>query len=93
VLIVEAVQQLNQNQLNWIAYRSTCQSLKHEKYLYLAGAGPYGNAERRGNGLRCSPIGTTGAVVMIAQTVSELLADHVRLTVKGIDRMYLNRPA
>ena len=28
---------------------------------------------------------------MIAQTVAELLADHVRLTVEGIDRMYLNR--
>jgi hypothetical protein len=27
---------------------------------------------------------------MIAQTVAELLADHVRLTVEGIDRMYLN---
>jgi hypothetical protein len=25
--------------------------------------------------------------------VAELLADHVRLTVEGIDRMYLNRPA
>jgi hypothetical protein len=30
---------------------------------------------------------------MIAQTVAELLADHVRPTVEGIDRMYLNRPA
>src|SRR5437660_4703469 len=28
--------------------------------------------------------------MMIAQTVAELLADHVRLTVEGIDRMYLN---
>ena len=27
---------------------------------------------------------------MIAQTVAELLADRVRLTVEGIDRMYLN---
>ena len=27
---------------------------------------------------------------MIAQAVAELLADHVRLTVEGIDRMYLN---
>jgi Protein of unknown function (DUF4231) len=45
VLIIEAVQQLNQDQQNWIAYRSTCEALKHEKYLYLAAAGPYGNAE------------------------------------------------
>jgi hypothetical protein len=45
VLIIEAVQQLNQDQQNWITYRSTCEALKHEKYLYLAGAGPYSNAE------------------------------------------------
>ena len=47
VLIIEAVQQLNQDQQNWIAYRSTCEALKHEKYLYLAVAGPYANAENR----------------------------------------------
>ncbi len=41
------MQQLNQYQQNWIAYRSTCEALKHEKYLYLAEAGPYGNAENR----------------------------------------------
>jgi hypothetical protein len=27
---------------------------------------------------------------MISQSVAALLADHVRLTVEGIDRMYLN---
>jgi hypothetical protein len=47
VLVIEALQQLNQDQQNWIAYRSTCESLKHEKYLYLAGAGPYTNAENK----------------------------------------------
>jgi len=47
VLIIEAVQQLNQDQQNWIAYRSTCEALKHEKYLHLASAGPYANAENR----------------------------------------------
>ena len=45
VLIIEAIQQLNQDQQNWITYRSTCEALKHEKYLYLAGAGPYASAE------------------------------------------------
>ena len=45
VLIIEAVQQLNQDQQNWIAYRSACEALKHEKYLHLASAGPYANAE------------------------------------------------
>ena len=45
VLIIEAVQQLNQDQQNWIAYRSACEALKHEKYLHLACAGPYADAE------------------------------------------------
>src|SRR5689334_9980297 len=46
VLIIEAIQQLNQDQQNWIAYRSTCEALKHEKYLHVAAAGPYANRER-----------------------------------------------
>jgi len=41
ILIVEGLQQLNQYQNNWITYRSTCESLKHEKYLFLGRAGPY----------------------------------------------------
>lgn len=41
ILIVEGLQQLNQYQSNWITYRSTCESLRHEKYLYLGKAGPY----------------------------------------------------
>lgn len=28
-------------QENWIQYRTTCESLKHEKYLYDARTGPY----------------------------------------------------
>lgn len=45
VLVLEGVQQLGQYQNNWITYRSTCEALKHEKYLYLAGAGAYRNSE------------------------------------------------
>jgi len=45
VLIIEAVQQLNQDQQNWTAYRSACEALKHEKYLHLASAGPYADAK------------------------------------------------
>jgi hypothetical protein len=33
---------------------------------------------------------TIGAVGMTAQSVADILADHVRLSVEGIDRMYLN---
>jgi hypothetical protein len=36
----EGVVQLNQHQQNWITYRSTCEALRHQKYLYLANAGP-----------------------------------------------------
>ena len=31
---------------NWISYRSTCEQLKHEKYLCLAEAGPYRDEDR-----------------------------------------------
>lgn len=41
IAIIEGLQQLNQYQSNWTAYRSTSEALKHEKYLYLARAGPY----------------------------------------------------
>jgi hypothetical protein len=33
---------------------------------------------------------TTGAEAMIAQSVADILNDHVKLSVEGIDRMYLN---
>jgi len=36
IAVVEGVQQLNQYHANWISYRSTCESLKHEKYLDLS---------------------------------------------------------
>jgi hypothetical protein len=46
ILIVEGLQQLNQYQANWLSYRSTCEQLRHEKYLFLAGAGPYAKIEQ-----------------------------------------------
>ena len=44
LVVVEGLQQLNQYYANWISYRSTCEALKHEKYLFLARAGPYAAA-------------------------------------------------
>lgn len=41
IVILEGLQGLNQYQQNWINYRSTCEALKHEKYLFLAKAGAY----------------------------------------------------
>jgi Protein of unknown function (DUF4231) len=44
VTILEGTLQLNQYQQNWIAYRSTCESLRHEKYTFLGKASPCANA-------------------------------------------------
>lgn len=46
IVVLEALQQLFQFQQNWTSYRSTCEALKHEQFLYLAHAGPYAAAER-----------------------------------------------
>lgn len=45
IVILEGLQQLNQYHSNWIAYRTTCEGLKREKYLYLAHAGDYASAK------------------------------------------------
>ena len=45
IVVVEGFQQLNQYHQNWTSYRSTCEALKHEKYLWVANAGPYAAAE------------------------------------------------
>ncbi len=44
ITLLEGLLHLNQYQQNWTTYRSTCEALKHEKYVYLANAGPYANA-------------------------------------------------
>jgi hypothetical protein len=44
ITILEGVLHLNQYQQLWNTYRSTCEALKHEKYLYLGSAGPYAAA-------------------------------------------------
>jgi Protein of unknown function (DUF4231) len=41
IILLEGFLQLNQYQQNWTSYRSTCEALKHEKYLFLGRAGPY----------------------------------------------------
>jgi Protein of unknown function (DUF4231) len=44
IVVLEGLQQLEQYQQNWTSYRSTCEQLKHEQFLYLAKAGPYAEA-------------------------------------------------
>ena len=46
VVVLEGTQHLFQFQQNWITYRSTAEALKHERYLYLAKAGPYAQVDR-----------------------------------------------
>ncbi len=43
ITVLEGILHLNQYQQNWITYRSTCESLKHEKYTFLGKASPYAN--------------------------------------------------
>jgi hypothetical protein len=45
VVVLESVQQLFQFHSNWTTYRSTAESLKHEKFLYIASAGAYATAK------------------------------------------------
>lgn len=44
ITILEGLLHLNQYQQLWTTYRSTCEALKHEKFVYLAKAGPYASA-------------------------------------------------
>lgn len=45
ITILEGLLHLNQYQQNWTNYRSTCEALKHEKYVYLGKASPYATAQ------------------------------------------------
>jgi hypothetical protein len=47
IVVLEGFQQLFQFQQNWVSYRATAESLKHEKYLYLSRAGHYREGARR----------------------------------------------
>ena len=41
ITVLEGILQLNQYQQIWTTYRATSEALTHEKYLFLASAGPY----------------------------------------------------
>ena len=47
ITVLEGLLHLNQYQQIWSNYRSTCEALKHEKFVCLAGAGPYTTAPDR----------------------------------------------
>jgi len=45
IVVLECILQLNQHERQSIAYQSNGDTLKHEKFLFLADAGPYANIE------------------------------------------------
>ena len=48
VAVLASFLSLNQLQVNWIEYRTNCESLKHEKYLFLTNAKPYNEEDSFG---------------------------------------------
>jgi Protein of unknown function (DUF4231) len=46
IVVLEGLQQLFQHHSNWTQYRSTCEALRHEKYLWMAHAGPYARSHK-----------------------------------------------
>jgi hypothetical protein len=62
IAVLEGLQQLNQYHANWISYRSTCEALRHEKFLFLAKAGPYTAA--------------TDARVLLAERIESLVSQE-----------------
>lgn len=67
IVILEATQHINQFNHNWITYRSTCEYLKHEKYLYIANSGPYSNLD------------TDAAKRLLAERVESLIStEHAK---------------
>jgi hypothetical protein len=46
IVVLASFLSLGQHQENWIGYRTTCESLKHEKYLFLSQVEPYETKER-----------------------------------------------
>jgi Protein of unknown function (DUF4231) len=41
IIVIEGVQRSGRYEQKWSSYRWTCEALKHEKWLFLARAGPY----------------------------------------------------
>ena len=41
IAVLSALISLNKYQENWLEYRTTCETLKHQKFLYLTGCDPY----------------------------------------------------
>lgn len=45
IAVIEAITKLYKFHENWIQYRSTCELLRYQKYLYITGSAPYNKDE------------------------------------------------
>jgi hypothetical protein len=45
IAIIGSIIKLNKYQEIWIEYRSTCEKLKYQKYLYITNCAPYNDAD------------------------------------------------
>jgi len=79
IVIVEGIQQLNNFHDNWLRYRATAEDLKHEKYLYAAGAGAYRAAD--------------DAKRLLAERVEEILSTERGRWASAMNRMQDSRAA
>lgn len=46
VAVIAGLLNINKYQENWVQYRTTAETLKHQKFLYLTSASPYHKADR-----------------------------------------------
>lgn len=45
IAVIESISKLNKYHENWIQYRSTCEMLKYQKYLFLTSSAPYNDQD------------------------------------------------
>ena len=45
IAIIESITKLYKFHENWIQYRTTCEMLRYQKYLYLTGSAPYNSKD------------------------------------------------
>lgn len=46
IVVIASFLSLSQHQENWVGYRTTCESLRHEKFLFLTQVEPYDGEDR-----------------------------------------------
>ncbi len=77
IAIASAMISLNQYQENWTGYRTTCETLKHEKFLFLTGAEPY----REGNAFQ----NFVRRVEMLISTENSNWSQNIKAAVENSD--------